>query len=144
MWVKTEQKEILWHIIFSCLKKGKTTEQRHQARVVYVCEIYGYETTSVLDTKGLILLFAKNVKNNMESISRMATRTRLRNVDSFFNQLGSINLSRVVRLPHFSCKDKKESSWLKSVTTIRCILCFAQDWRLKLNVTRLRNEATVD
>ena len=47
--------------------------------------LYRYETTSVLNTKGLVLLFAQNVKNKVESRSRMAKGTLLRNVDSLFS-----------------------------------------------------------
>ena len=70
------------------LSKKQSTKQGHQALCcVHMYEFYQYETTSVLDTKGLILLLmsAQNIKNNVESRSRMATRTRRRNVDSLFS-----------------------------------------------------------
>lgn len=74
------------------LKQNNKTGQPSPMCCVHMCEFSRYETTSVLNTKGLILLFAQNVKNNVGSRCRMVRGTWERNVDSLFSQLGSIHL----------------------------------------------------
>lgn len=78
-WVKTEQQEIQNDIlslpVYKKLKQNNKTGPPSAMCCVHMCEFYRYETTSVLDTKGLILLFPQNVKSNVGSRSRMATGT---------------------------------------------------------------------
>lgn len=90
-------------------KKQNKTGPPSSMCCVHMCEFYRCETTSVLDTEGHILLFAKNVKNNVRF--RVASKKCW-----FFVQSARSIHVKVVWVPHFSCKDKKKSSCLKSVT----------------------------
>ena len=112
-------------------KKKNKTKQGHLALcVVYICVSSIGVRQLQYWTQKATLLFAKNVKNNIRF------RVASKKCWFFVQSTKSIHL-KVVWVPHFSCKDKKKSSCLKSVTndSMHSLLCLILTIEAKCKMT---------